>query len=418
MINIMKTIFVILDGAAGLPDEFGKKTVLEVANIPNLNCFAEHGRCGLVYTVGKKIAPESDVAVTALLGYDPHKYFTGRGPLEAYGAGINLENKFVAFRTNFATLDDRDYLINRRAGRTVTTKEAKLLEKSINQKVKLPCKFKYKSTIGHRGVLVLYGNFSAEVSNLDPAYKKVSTYGVAKDVKKAKLKPIKALEKKAEKTALILNEFVRQSKIVLKNDNVNKKRIKKGLLASNIILIRDAGNKLPKFPKKKKWAAVASMPLEIGLAKLAGMDVLKFTYPEMKVKDIYTHLYLGLKTTIKYSWLNLKKYWNKYDHFYIHFKEMDIPGHDGLPEEKKKMIEMTDKLFFKKLKNLKKDFKLVVVSDHSTPCNLKRHSDDPVALLVYDGKNKDSVKKFNEKACKKGELGILLGKDLMKKLKL
>jgi 2,3-bisphosphoglycerate-independent phosphoglycerate mutase len=407
----MKNIFVILDGAAGLPNEIGKKSALDAAKTPNLDYFAKEGKCGLVRTVGKGIAPESDVAVVALLGYDPYKYFTGRGPLEAYGAEIKLGKNFVAFRTNFATIYGNS-IADRRVGRELTTREAKILEKTINKKVKLPCKFVYKSTIGHRGVLVLYGKLKSDISNVDPAYKIEGKFGVAKNKNKMEIQKVKALKKGSEKTADIVNSFVEQSIDVLSNHKLNQTRKLKGLLPANALLLRDAGEKLPKFPQKKKWGAIVAMPLEIGIAKLAGMDILKFKYPECRTNNVYKFLFKGLKETIKYSNLYIKKYWNKYDNFYVHFKECDIPGHDGLPEEKAKMIELIDKKFFSKLRKMK-DFRLIVTSDHATPCKLKSHSDDPVALLFY-GNGKDKMTEFSEKSCQKGSLKTRLGKDIMK----
>ncbi|MEA3378109.1 MAG: alkaline phosphatase family protein [Nanoarchaeota archaeon] len=410
----MKNIFVILDGASGRNNEFKNQSSLEAAKMPNLDYFAKEGVCGLVRTVGVGIAPESDVAVVSLLGYDYRKYFTGRGPFEAYGAGIRLKKPFVAFRTNFATVKDGQ-IVERRAGRTLTTKEAKGLAKAINEEVILPCKFDFKSTIGHRGILVFYGNYLPDVSNIDPAYKMKGKFGVASYSKKKKLKEAKALKKGSEMTACLLNSFVNQSIKILNDHQINKKRIKRGLLSANLILPRDAGNNLPKFPQKKGWAAVVSMPLEIGIADLAGMDILKFDYPECKTRNVYKFLYQGLNKTIEASLDALNNKWDKYNSFYLHFKECDIPGHDGLPAEKMKMLELIDKNFFSKLKKFT-NFKLIVTSDHATPCKLKAHSSDPVALLLYDGKRKDKVQSFSERACKKGKIGIILGKNVLKLL--
>lgn len=410
----MKTLFIILDGASGTPEkELGNKTPYEAASTPNLDFLAKNGRTGLVQTVGKGIAPESDVAVMAVLGYDPHKYFTGRGPVEAYGAGVKLGKQFLALRTNFETIEG-DEIKDRRVGRSLTTKEAKELEKEINKKVRLKCKFLFKSTTEHRGVLVLYGKFSDQITNVDPAYEKKGTFGVAKANVKFIIQKCKALEKKAEKTAEIINDFVEQARIVLEESKVNKKRIKSGLLPANVIVPRDAGNKLPKLPKRKNWAAIVGMPLEIGLSEAAGMKILKVKYPAIKSADAYRHIYNCLNAEINYSVKYLKSKWKKFDSFYLHFKETDIPGHDGLPNEKKKMIELIDRKFFSFARKL--NARIIVTSDHSTPCSLMAHSADPVPLLVYDGKAKDNVRSFSERECRKGSLGTLLGKDILKRL--
>lgn len=405
----MKTLFIILDGAG----DSGSKTPYELANKPNLDFLAKNGRLGLVQTVGKGIAPESDFAVMAVLGYDPYKYFTGRGPLEAYGAGIKLGKQFLALRTNFATVEGNE-IKDRRVARSLTTEEAKELEKEINRKVKLPCKFIFRSTTEHRGVLVLYGKFSADISNTDPAYEKKGAFGVANAYSSNEVQQCIALKKGAEKTAEIINEFVEKARKILEESKVNKKRIASGLLPANIILPRDAGNKLPKLPKKKSWAAIVGMPLEKGIAELAGMDILKVDYPPITSTKTYDHIYASLDAEIIDSIKYLKANWKKYDNFYLHFKETDIPGHDGKPEDKRKMIEILDKKFFSFARTL--GARIIVTSDHATPCSLKAHSDNPVPLLVYDGRNRDNLAGFSEKECAKGSQGIMLGKDILAKI--
>jgi len=107
----------------------------------------------------------------------------------------------------------------------------------------------------------------------------------------------------------------------------------------------------------------------------------------------------------------LSKKFKRYDCFYIHFKETDAAGHDGLPNEKRKMIEVIDKEFFSFIRRLK-NILLVATADHSTPCSRRAHSADPVPLLIY-GKGKDGAKKFGEKACRQGSLGKIYGKNLL-----
>lgn len=415
----MVKIFVILDGIGDKPcKKLNGKTPLEAAKTPGLDFFASQSKAGYVYTVSEKIAPESDIAVCALLGYDPYKLYTGRGPLEAFGADLEVGKGDLCLRCNFATVNSVYGIVDRRVGRSLTTKEAKELEKTINLKVKLDLPFKFVSTIQHRGVLIVNdsGNLSSNISNVDPEYKKVGSFGVsvAKRIENKVLES-KALDpRQASKiSARVLNEFVKESYLVLNEHPVNIERAKKYLLKANIILPRDAGVGLPNFIKKKGWGGVVSMPLETGICKCAGINAIKFKYPEMKTRDAYENLYEGLFKTIKESLKAVKS--GAFDSYYIHFKETDIPGHDGLPLEKKKMIEIIDKEFFSKLKGFK-DVELIVTGDHSTPCEAKKHTADPVPLIYYKkGIKGDSVERFTERDCKKGSLGKMFGKDVLKR---
>lgn len=410
----MVKIFVVLDGIGDRPCKvLDYKTPLESAKTKNLDSFSESANFGYVYTVSEQFAPESDEAILALLGYDPNKYYYGRGPLEAYGAGMDFKDGWVALRTNFSTVKD-DRIIDRRVGRSLTTKEALELANLINEKLKLDVHFEFRATVGHRGVLILKDNLSGNISNVDPAYKKVGRFGVALSQSSNKLQECRALDpdKKTKLSAKLVNNFVRQSHEILKDYELNKKRKKRYLLEANVIVPRDAGNVLPDLPEKKDWGAVVSMPLEVGITKLAGMKVLRFQYPEMKTTDVYTHLFDGLKKTIKESINSIKE--RKFDKYFIHFKETDIPGHDNKPKEKKRMIELIDKKFFKFLRKKVDDLELVITGDHSTPCELKTHSADPVPLLHFGNGKNDDVARFTEKECLNGYYGKLLGKDVMK----
>src|SRR3989338_1437737 len=153
-----KILYIVLDGLGDRPiAKLGGKTPLEAAAKPNMDSLAKRGKTGIVYTVGKGIAPESDVAVISILGYDAHKYYTGRGPLESYAEGLEVKDGDLAFRVNFATAGKGREILDRRVGRNLTTKEATILAGQINKKVKLTTSalsFKFKNTIGHRGVLV------------------------------------------------------------------------------------------------------------------------------------------------------------------------------------------------------------------------------------------------------------------------
>lgn len=411
----MIRLFIILDGIGDRPiKELDNQTPLEYAKTPNLDWFTNQGACGYCYTINSKIAPESDEAIWALLGHDPLKKYPSRGPLEAYGAGIKFEDGNLCLRANFATIEGKK-IIDRRVNRSLTSKESKTLSNAINKKVKLRVPFEFKSTIGHRGVLVIKTKLSEKVSNTDPAYKRVGNLGVAREGSNFKLQEAKPLskDKLAIKSAKLINLFTKRAKKVLEEHPINKKRIKEGFLPANYILLRDAGNYLPVVEHRLKgWLAVVGMPLEKGISVLNGMRVHSFKYPECKNKDRYVGLYKGLNVTIKESLKCIRQ--RKHSYYYLHFKETDLPGHDGRYKDKIKMIEILDKKFFGFLRKMK-EIEFVVTADHSTPCVLKTHSSDPVPVLAYLHK-RDNVHKFGERTCKKGSLGRISGKNLLKKV--
>ncbi len=414
----MKKIIVVIDGLGDLPcNQFGGETPLEYAETPNLDELAKKGSLGYMYPVKEHVVPQSDAAVVAILGNDP----TGivRGPFEAIGSKIKLKRGDLALRANFGTCENTKnrIMIDRRSGRTLTTKEARQLAKTLNKEVKLPVKFEFHTNVQHRGVLILRGGFSDNITDTDTHY-------IDLEHKKGRIGETfewsKALDEdeNTEFTANILNSFIDQSYKVLKDHPVNKIRMKRGLMPANIVLTRGAGIEVPKLKKFRKAMAIVNMPLEKGICKTAGMDVFSFEYPNMKNYDVYENLYTGLTKMTKFAESTLWWKDKKYDTCYIHFKETDVPGHDNKPFEKKNFIELIDKKFFSFLSKYvqKNKVKLLVTGDHSTPCKLKDHSSDPVPVLVYDPKKEaDKTTKFSEKEARNGSLKSFLGKNLLKK---
>lgn len=394
----MKGVIVVLDGIA---DEgvysLGQKTPLEFAKTPNLDFFSGKGKVDYCYPVKKDYVPESNEGVLSLLGYD--SFSVGRGALEALGLGINLTSGDLAFRCNFASIDDINEggVLDRRAGRTLTTKEAKTLAQAINDNVKLEFPFRFYSSVQHRGVLVIKGGFSDNIGDVE--------------VKNGKLTFSKVLDEDddSQLSADLVNKFVRKSYDVLDKHPINVARARKGLFSANVLLCRGAeSDKLRLKKLKGKWMALGYMPLEIGIARAAKMDVYKFAYPKLKNMDVYNNLYAGLRGAIKSSIKMLKKNKKRYDYFYVHFKECDIPGHDNKPLDKVKMIEMIDGKFFGFLrKYLREGEKLIVTGDHATACRKKAHTagEVPVLSFPYPGegkKGKSEGVRFTESEGMKG----------------
>jgi 2,3-bisphosphoglycerate-independent phosphoglycerate mutase len=381
---------------------------------------AQQGKTGIVYPVGRGIAPESDIAVISLLGYDAHKYYTGRGPLESFAEGLSVNDGDAAFRVNFATVaDDGRTIQDRRVGRNLTTEEATALSKEINFKVTLSNgTFEFKNTIGHRGILVIRGirsRLSGWITNTDPAYDREGVFGVAKEKFEnfvAESTPMPGYEKSAEaiEAAKLLNEFTQKSHQALQESPVNKKRVSQGKLPGNVILSRDAGDRLPKFPPIKEqfginFGSFVQMPVEKGIALLTGMEIIA-------VPEATGHLDVDYPVWAKVALGSLRKYGG----IYVHIKGPDEPAHDGNFQLKKEIIEAIDKYFFSSLLPALDipGTVIAVTADHSTACAVKAHTADPVPLLVSGGNlEPDGSMSFSEKAAKLGSLGELLGREIL-----
>ncbi|RLE55602.1 MAG: phosphonopyruvate decarboxylase [Thermoprotei archaeon] len=409
----MKLIYLVIDGA---PDRVvDSPTALEVAKKENLDRLAKEGVCGCMYTIGRGIAPESDTAVFSILGYDPEKYYTGRGPIEALGAGIEIREGFeVAFRANFATIrEDILEILDRRCGRDLASDEARELARALDG-LELGMYDGYArviATVGHRAVVVIGSRshrLSDNVSNTDPAYVRCGKISVAAKTYEKRIAECKPLDdsREARVTAELVNRFTRLAITILSKHPVNVRRERLGKLKANAILLRDAGAALPKVPKLSevygglKFGAVAEMPVEKGIAKLLGMEVAEVPPPtEDKVRDYAQRLEATLELL------------ERCDVVYVHLKGPDEPGHDGSLERKARAIELIDQYYVKPLighVNLD-EVAILVTSDHATPYTVKAHTDDPVPILVRAPSiEPDQVTRFTEKeCCQKGSLGVL-----------
>lgn len=348
----MKKILIILDGLGDLPcAKLQNKTPLEVAYTPNLDWFAANGITGLLWPI-KGIAPESGASQFVLLGYPLAKY-PGRGPVEALGVGYRIRKGKTALRVNFAKIK----------GNKIVGIRVRVPSKEIIAKMnKIDRDIRIIPTLDYRAVMIV--KESSKIANTHPGYEVYKNFSKAISAKMIKKssgnKKVDDFIKKCEKT-----------------------------LNGKTLLIRGAGNKLPKLKKIKNWSMIADMPVEIGLARLFGMKILKRGKDEIKQA-------ISTKTNV-----------------YVQIKGPDSFGHIGDAKGKVKAIAKIDKIL-KPLRNLKNTL-LCITADHATPCKLKRHSAHPVPILIY-GKGKNNVKKFNEKSCAKGKLK-LQGKNLKKLIK-
>lgn len=362
-----------------------------------------------MFTVGKGIAPESDAGVFSILGYDPLQIHLSRGVVETIGAGIDYHDGDLALRAGFATVDG-DKLVDRRAGRNLSTEEARQLGTAVNHQVHLKndTKFQFEATVGHRAVVVFPANsqkYSSEISNFDPAYLRTGKISVAqpsaKEYNIPKCDPFDD-SNEAIKSAALVNEFGFKVRQALDMDPVNQQRRQEGKKPANFVLMRDAGTAKPKIQTfREKWdlkaAMIADLPAELGIGRILGMEV-KEVPPGTSHQDYRKRAELVLRLA------------GEYDLVYVHLKGPDEPGHDGLYDLKKQRIEEIDSGFFSHLRGAAKLQRTVlcVTCDHSTPCKDKGHSDDPVPVLALGGSLlSDRSQRFTESYSANGQLGKL-----------
>lgn len=390
-----KILLIIFDGLGDRPvTELGHKTPLEAAPKPNLDWFAANGMNGLLDPIGPGIRPGSDTSHLALFGYDPMEVNTGRGPFEAAGVGIELQKGDVAFRCNFATVDEQLTLTDRRAGRIKegTEELAKALDGLKLGRVKVV----FRAGTEHRAALVFRGKgLSPKVSDTDPHEegKKILTS--------------EPLESKAKATAKALNLFTREAYEILKDHPVNRARVAKGGAAANMVVARGAGIAPDLEPITQrlgvKAAGIAGVALIKGMFRAVGMDVLD-------VKGATG----GLDTDMLAKAEAAIKALKSYDLVVVNVKAPDLCGHDGNASEKIKVIERIDQMMGHLKAHLGPDVVVALTADHSTPVAVKDHSGDPVPVTIFgEGIRVDEIPHFDERSAARGALGRIRGQDLM-----
>ena len=406
-----RLIYVCLDGLGDEPvPELDGRTPLEAAATPILDDLARRGRQGLVYTVGPDVAPESDIAVFAILGYDPREDHPGRGVLEAIGSDMEYEDGDLALRVNFATAED-GRIVDRRVGRDLPSEDARALAEEVNRRLRLPgAGFELRATVEHRGALVIRaeeGRLSANVGNTDPAYAKQGSLGVALDEFEDRVAESEPLDDtpEAERAAELTNTFVREAAEILDASEVNARRLEEGRLPANLILTRDAGDRVPRLTPIKdrfgpSWGCFVEMPVERGIALVLGMGEVEA--PRQPDPAERYAAWAGLAAEAIEG----------YDALYIHIKGPDVPAHDGRAEDKRDIIEAIDRSFFGGLLPAVDPARtvLAVTADHATSCVRKAHTADPVPLVVAGpGVPPDGTDSFGERVAADGAIGTVRG---------
>jgi 2,3-bisphosphoglycerate-independent phosphoglycerate mutase len=412
-----RLLYVCLDGLGDDPvPELDQRTPLEAADTPFLDALARQGKTGTVVTVGEGIAPESDIAVFAILGYDPREEHPGRGVVEAIGIGMDFRDGDLAYRVNFATADGPQ-IVDRRVGRDLTSEQSHALAAEVNERLTLPsATFELRATVEHRGALVMRsteGPLSAEVTNTDPAYRKEGHLGVALETFEpvvAHCEPL-ADSEGAHRAADLTNAFVEGAAKILDASEVNARRRAEGKLPGNLILTRDGGDRRPDLqPIRERfgptWGCFVEMPVERGIAILLGMEPVDA--PRLLAEEDYA------------AWARLAaEALEGHDALYVHIKGPDVPAHDGRALDKRDVIEVIDRAFFGEvLPRLDtRGTVIAVTADHSTSCVRKAHTAEPVPIVVSGGAvPPDGSERFGEGAASEGSLGRLRGIDILPRL--
>jgi 2,3-bisphosphoglycerate-independent phosphoglycerate mutase len=362
-----KLILVVIDGLGGLPVR--GKTELEAAKIPNLDRLASKSICGLIDPISYGITPGSGPSHLALFGYDPLQYEIGRGVMEALGIGVTLTRDDLTARGNFATIDEQGIIVDRRAGRIPTEKNREICE-FLKNEIKEVEGVRTSVYPGreHRFVLVFRGEGLREnLTDADPQKDGLQAKGT------------EAISQEARRTAEVVNLYLKKANEALRPFH-----------PANAILLRGF-SKIPHLPTmsdrfKLRPAAIATYPMYRGLARLVGMEILE------------------TGETLREEAETLKKYFDRYDFFYLHFKKTDSAGEDGNFKMKVKVLEEIDRVIPSLLK-LKPDV-MVVTGDHSTPSLLKGHSWHPNPILLLSKYIRpDGIRRFTERHSQKGQLG-------------
>jgi 2,3-bisphosphoglycerate-independent phosphoglycerate mutase len=379
--------------------ELGGFTPLEIAHKPFMSKLAKEGECGIMDPIAPGIRAGSDTAHLALLGYDPYKYYTGRGAFEAAGIGLNVEKGDICFRCNFATVDEDTFIVmDRRAGRI--REGTHLLAQALDGMEIEGVKIFFKESVEHRAGLVLRGEgLGHNVSDADPHKEGEKVHTV---------EPLEPEDITSQKTAQIVNEFVRRSFEILRNHPVNLERKKQGLPPANIVLPRGAGTAPHIPPFQERYGLSSACIVEVGLLKGVGR------YLKMDVIDVEGATG-SLDTDEQAIARAVISALSDHDFVLCNVKAPDVAGHDGEPYKKIEAVEKIDRMVGTILSQVTPEEVIIVLTaDHSTPISVKDHSGDSVPIVFWgEGVRTDDVDCFGERSCASGGLGRIKGIDIM-----
>ena len=413
----MKHIIILGDGMADLPVErLGGKTLLQYAHKPMMDKLAREGRCGRLITVPEGFPPGSEVANTAILGYDLNKVYEGRGPLEAASIGYEMQPDDFAIRCNIITLEEGKIITHN--GGNLETDDARVLIDYLNETLAKPIneregcqRVTFICGIQYRHLLIIKGGNKNIICN--PPHDHPNEEWQPLLVQAEEQEHDEGARLSASQTASLLNELILKSQELLAKHPYNLAKAAKGERQANSIWPWSGGYRpsmqtlMEQFPEIKSGSVISAVDLIQGIGKYAGLKIIKVPGATGLANTNYEGKAKAAIEAMKSD-----------DFVFVHVEATDEAGHDGDLELKLRAISYLDQRLIKPIVEAAEasDEKvcIAVLPDHLTPVELRVHVGEPVPFLIwYPGIQADDVQTYDEVSCVSGSYGLLRLREFM-----
>ena len=417
----MKHIIILGDGMADLPVErLGGKTLLQYAHKPMMDQLAKEGRCGRLITVPEGFPPGSEVANTAILGYDLNKVYEGRGPLEAASIGYEMADDDFAIRCNIITLQDGKIITHN--GGNLETQDADVLIKYLNDKLAKPIneregceRVKFITGIQYRHLLVIKGG-NKHIVCAPPHDHPNEEWRPLLVKPEATENTDSAKRLSPQETADLINELILKSQELLTKHPFNVERAKRGERQANSIWPWSGGYRpsmetlMQQYPQVKSGTVISAVDLIRGIGHYAGLKIVEVEGATGLADTNYEGKAQAAIEALKTD-----------DFVFVHVEASDEAGHDGDLELKLKTIEYLDQRLIAPIYNEVSTWDepvcIAVLPDHLTPVEMRIHVGQPVPFLIWHrGIEPDSVQQYDEVSCVTGSYGLLKLNEFMQTL--
>lgn len=408
----MKHIIILGDGMADHPVErLGNRTLLQYAQTPYMNELAKQGRTGRVVTIPDGFHPGSEVANTAILGYDLNEVYEGRGPLEAASIGYEMQPEDLALRCNLITLQDG--LIKNHHGGHLSTEQGDALIKFLNEQLGNE-RVQFITGIQYRHLLVIKGGSKYVVCA--PPHDHPNEPWQPLLVKPQSDAPIEAGRLTPAETADLLNQLILQSQQLLAQHPFNTERTARGIDPASSIWPWSGGYRprmktlMERYPQIERGDVISAVDLIRGIGRYAGLKRVRVEGATGMADTNYENKAAAALEALRQD-----------DFVFLHIEASDEAGHDGDLELKLRTIENLDsrivKPIYEEVKTWDEPVCIAILPDHPTPVEVRTHVSEPVPFIFwYPGIEPDTVQTYDEVSCVEGAYGLLRLNELMNEL--